>query len=86
MTKTSLRRLVSDTTVETYESLAPALGRQIEQIQLRSDLTEAQKSDELLLSFMGYIKSCTNEILIQVLSEILELEEEEDTPSKIRFS
>ena len=38
-------------------------------------LTEAQKQDEISLHMMGYIKSCTNEIIIEVLAEILGLED-----------
>ena len=29
----------------------------------RADLTEAEKNDEISLHMMGYVKSCTNEIL-----------------------
>ena len=39
------------------------------------ELTEAQKQDEISLHMMGYIKSCTNEIIIEVLAEILGLED-----------
>lgn len=84
MTKSKLRRLVSDTTVDVYEALAPQLGKSLADIQSRTDLTEEQKSDEVLLDIMGYIKSCTNEILIQVLSEILDLQEEDTPPQKLR--
>ncbi len=34
---------------------------------------------------MGYVKSCTNEIIIQVLSEILGLEDE-DEEQKLSWS
>ena len=37
-----------------------------------------QKQDEISLHMMGYVKSCTNEIIIQVLSEILGLEDEDE--------
>ena len=40
------------------------------------NLTESQKQDEISLHMMGYVKSCTNEIIIEVLAEILGLEEE----------
>ena len=63
--KEELRNMVSQTTIETYEELTPQL------IQL----TEAQKQDEISLHMMGYIKSCTNEIIIEVLAEILGLED-----------
>ena len=85
MKRTDLRRLVSDTTVDIYEALAPQLGKSLSEIQNRTDLTPEQKSDEILLDMIGYVKSCTNEILIQVLCEVLHLEEEESTqPEKLR--
>ena len=70
VTKKDLRNLVSQTTIETYEELTPKL------IQL-IDMTNAQKSDEISLHMLGYVKSCTNEIIIEVLAEILGLEDEE---------
>lgn len=75
-TKEELRKLVSQTTIETYEELAPQLVQLIQETGKRSDLTESQKQDEISLHMMGYIKSCTNEILIEVLAEILGLEEQ----------
>ena len=68
VTKKDLRNLVSQTTIETYEELTPKL------IQL-IDMTK--KSDEISLHMLGYVKSCTNEIIIEVLAEILGLEDEE---------
>ena len=70
--KEDLRKLVTDTTVEIYEELTPQL------VKLNTELTEGQKQDEISLHMMGYVKSCTNEIIIQVLSEILGLEDEDE--------
>ena len=72
-TREELRRLVTDTTLETYEELAPQLVMMLDQLKKREDLTQDQINDEILLNMMGYIKSCTNEIIIQVLGDILEL-------------
>ena len=69
--KKELRRLVSDTTVEMYEELTPELIRLINETKSNGSLTETQKQDEILLHMVGYVKSCTNEIIIEVLSEIL---------------
>ena len=73
-TKMELRKLVSDTTVDMYEELTPELIRLINETKNNNSLTEAQKQDEILLHMVGYVKSCTNEIIIEVLSEILGLE------------
>lgn len=73
--KEDLRKLVSQTTIETYEELTPKLIQLIEQTKQDASLTEAQKQDEISLHMLGYIKSCTNEIIIEVLAEILGLEE-----------
>ena len=73
--KEDLRKLVSQTTRETYEELTPKLIQLIEQTKQDASLTEAQKQDEISLHMLGYIKSCTNEIIIEVLAEILGLEE-----------
>ena len=73
-TKEELSKLVSDTTVEMYEELTPQLIMLIDQTTHNEKLTEAQKQDEILLHMMGYIKSCTNEIIIEVLAEILGLD------------
>lgn len=73
--KEDLRKLVTQTTVETYEELTPQLIQLIERTKHDEELTEAQKQDEIALHMMGYIKSCTNEIIIEVLSEILGLTE-----------
>lgn len=74
-TKKELRRLVSDTTADMYEELTPELVRLITETKNDSSLTETQKQDEILLHMIGYVKSCTNEIIIEVLSEILGLGE-----------
>ncbi len=73
--KEDLRKLVSQTTMEMYEELTPELIRLIEQTKCDNTLTEAQKQDEISLHMMGYVKSCTNEIIIEVLAEILGLED-----------
>ena len=59
----------------TYEELTPQLIQLIDQTKHDESLTEAQKQDEISLHMMGYIKSCTNEIIIEVLAEILGLED-----------
>lgn len=73
--KEELRNMVSQTTIETYEELTPQLIQLIDQTKRDESLTEAQKQDEISLHMMGYIKSCTNEIIIEVLAEILGLED-----------
>lgn len=72
--KEDLRKLVTETTVEMYEELTPRLIQLINETKNDASLTEAQKQDEISLHMMGYIKSCTNEIIIEVLSEILGLD------------
>ena len=76
VSKEELRKMVSQTTVETYEELTPQLIRLIQETNSKAGLTESQRQDEISLHMMGYVKSCTNEILIEVLAEILGLEEE----------
>lgn len=73
--KEDLRKLVTQTTIETYEELTPQLVQLINKTKSDEALTEAQKQDEITLHMMGYVKSCTNEIIIEVLSEILGLED-----------
>lgn len=73
--KDDLRKLVSQTTMEMYEELTPQLIQLIEQTKQDDTLTEAQKQDEITLHMIGYVKSCTNEIIIEVLAEILGLED-----------
>ena len=72
--KEDLRNLVTDTTVEMYEELTPQLIQLINETKQNPSLSEAQKQDEISLHMMGYVKSCTNEIIIEVLAEILGLE------------
>lgn len=72
--KEDLRKLVSETTMEVYEELTPQLIRLIEETKQNDTLTEGQKQDEISLHMIGYVKSCTNEIIIDVLAEILGLE------------
>lgn len=74
--KEELRKLVTQTTVEAYEELTPQLVQLINKTKYDMNLTEAQKQDEISLHMMGYVKSCTNEVIIEVLAEILGLEEE----------
>ena len=76
--KTDLRKLVTQTTVEMYEELTPQLVQLINETKKDPNLTEAQKQDEISLHMMGYVKSCTNEIIIEVLAEILGLDGENE--------
>lgn len=73
--KEDLRKLVTQTTMEIYEELTPQLIQLINETNQNPALTEAQRQDEISLHMMGYVKSCTNEIIIEVLAEILGLEE-----------
>ena len=75
--KEDLRKLVTNTTIEMYEELTPQLVQLIRETEANEELTETQKQNEISLHMMGYVKSCTNEIIIEVLSEILGLNEEE---------
>lgn len=72
--KEELKKLVTQATLETYEELSPQLVVLLDQVKHNDQLTEAQKNDEIMLNMMGYVKSCTNEIIIEVLAEILGLE------------
>ena len=76
--KADLRKLVTQTTIEMYEELTPQLVQLINETKNDPNLTEAQKQDEISLHMMGYVKSCTNEIIIEVLAEILGLEDAEE--------
>ena len=71
--KEELRDLVTQTTMETYEELTPHLVQLINETNSNPKLTESQKQDEISLHMMGFVKSCTNEIIIEVLGEILGL-------------
>lgn len=73
--KEELRKLVTETTLETYEELTPQLIYLLNETKKNPDLTEGQKTDEILLDMIGYVKSCTNEIIIEVLAKILDVEE-----------
>ena len=74
--KEDLRKMVTQTTIETYEELTPQLIRLIEETRRDHTLSEAQKQDEISLHMLGYVKSWTNEIIVEVLAEILGLEDE----------
>lgn len=71
--KEELRDLVTQTTMETYGELTPHLVQLINETNSNPELTESQKQDEISLHMMGFVKSCTNEIIIEVLGEILGL-------------
>lgn len=73
--KDDLRKMVTQTTIETYEELTPQLVQLIHETEHNEKLTEEQKQNEISLHMMGYVKSCTNEIIIEVLAEILGLED-----------
>ncbi len=75
VSKESLRKMVSQTTVEVYEEMTPQLIQLIRETEQNQKLTEIQKQNEITLHMIGYTKSCTNEIIIEVLSEILGLED-----------
>lgn len=76
--KKDLQELVTETTKDIYEDLAPQLIQMINETKMNPELTDAQKQDEISLHMMGYVKSCTNEIIIEVLAEILGLEDEDE--------
>lgn len=72
--KDELKKMVTQSMMETYEELTPQLIMLIDQTKHNTDLTDAEKNDEIMLHMMGFVKSCTNEIMIDVLAEILGLE------------
>ena len=74
--KEDLRKMVTQKTLDIYEDLTPQLIQLIDQTKYDDSLSEAQKQDEISLHMMGYIKSCTNEIIIEVLAEILGIQED----------
>ena len=74
--KEDLRKMVTQKTLYIYEDLTPQLIQLIDQTKHDDSLSEAQKQDEISLHMMGYIKSCTNEIIIEVLAEILGIQED----------
>ena len=74
--KEDLRKMVTQKTLDIYEDLTPQLIQLIDQTKHDDSLSEAQRQDEISLHMMGYIKSCTNEIIIEVLAEILGIQED----------
>ena len=74
--KEDLRKMVTQKTLDIYEDLTPQLIQLIDQTKHDDSLSEAQKQDEISLHMRGYIKSCTNEIIIEVLAEILGIQED----------
>ena len=74
--KEDLRKMVTQKTLDIYEDLTPQLIQLIDQTKHDDSLSEAQKQDEISLHMLGYIKSCTNEIIIEVLAEILGIQED----------
>ena len=74
--KEDLRKMVTQKTLDIYEDLTPQLIQLIDQTMHDDSLSEVQKQDEISLHMMGYIKSCTNEIIIEVLAEILGIQED----------
>lgn len=74
--KEDLREMVTQKTLDIYEDLTPQLIQLIDQTKHDDSLSEAQKQDEISLHMMGYIKSCTNEIIIEVFAEILGIQED----------
>ena len=74
--KEDLREMVTQKTLDIYEDLTPQLIQLIDQTKHDDSLSEAQRQDEISLHMMGYIKSCTNEIIIEVLAEILGIQED----------
>ena len=58
----------------TNNKMTPQLIKLIDETKHNDNLTEAQKQDEISIHMMGYTKACTNEIIIEVLSQILNLE------------
>lgn len=73
--KEDLRKMVTQTTIETYEELTPQLIQLIETTKRDDTLSDTQKQDEISLHMLGYVKSCTNEIIVEVLAEILGLDD-----------
>ena len=73
-TKEALSNMVTEMTLDTYEELSPQLIKVLDEIKHNESLSEFEKNDEVMLTMMGYIKSCTNEIIINVLGEILGLD------------
>lgn len=70
-TKEELSQMVTQTTREVYEELTPQLIMLLDQTKKNEQLSADQKQDEIMLDMMGFVKSCTNEIMVEVLAEIL---------------
>lgn len=70
-TKEELSKMVTQTTREVYEELTPQLIMILDQTKKNDQLSAGQKQDEIMLDMMGFVKSCTNEIIVEVLAEIL---------------
>lgn len=75
MNRDELRKMVTDATVDIYEDLTPQLVHLIKETEHNPNLSEQEKQTEMTLHMLGYTKSCTNEIIIQVLGDILGLDE-----------
>ncbi len=73
-TKEDLSKMVTQTTLYTYEELSPQLIMLLDKVKHNEELSDAEKNDEIMLNIMGFIKSCTNEIMIDVFAEILGIE------------
>jgi hypothetical protein len=73
-TKKELSKMVTQITLETYESLTPQLIMLLDKVKHNKELSDAEKNDEVMLNIMGFMKSCTNEVIIDVLAEILGVE------------
>lgn len=69
-TEEEIRTLVSQASNDVYEDLTPELIMLIDKTRHRTDITDGEKSDEIMVDTIGFLKSCTNEILIEVLTKI----------------
>lgn len=77
MKKEEIAHIVTEATMDIYEALAPQLIQLIEETKNNTELTDGEKSDEILLHMVGYVKSCTNQIIIESLTKILGDDEHE---------
>ena len=61
--------------IQSFLSRSDCALNMVEYLEFRviQELAESQKQDEISLHMMGFVKSCTNEIIIEVLGEILGL-------------
>ncbi len=69
-TAEEIRQLVNQATAEVYEDLTPELIMLIDKTKRRTDITDGEKSDEIMVDTIGFIKSCTNEIMIEILTKL----------------